>query len=303
MFENSPLVDLVVGRSSVRQRLLALLMDQSCGRLHLRELQRRAGTSPGTASRELARLVAAGLIEREAEGSQVYFRATTTPFATTLRSLLVSMPAPDFKPRPQRLTRLKPAVSATVSTAETTPIEVEPVALEPAQSARLALPVDPEPVEPEPVPLVSFEAKAIETKIIEPVHAESPAIDPPVSIAAAIAQASSIVRAATADPVGMRVARQLAEPLKDMYGKALRGFYLYGARAAGPAPADADVETIIVLERVERYGEELERTSHMYAALSHDFKLVVSRVFVEEQAWDGGPDGILPQVRSVAVTV
>jgi hypothetical protein len=275
-------------------------MDQSCGRLHLRELQRRAGTSPGTASRELARLVAAGLIEREAEGSQVYFRATTTPFATTLRSLLVSMPAPDFKPRPQRLPRLKPAVFATVSAAETTPIDVEPVAFEPA---RPALPIEPEPVEPEPVPLVSFEAKAIETKIIEPAHAESPAVDPPVSIAAAIAQASSIARAATADPVGMRVARQLAEPLKDIYGKALRGLYLCGVRAAGPAPADADVETIIVLERVERYGEELERTSHMYAAVSHNLKLVVSRVFVEEEAWDGGPDGILPPVRSVAVTV
>ena len=76
MFENSALVDLAVGRSSVRQRLLALLMDESCGRLHLRELQRRAATSPGTASRELAKLVAAGLIEREAEGSQVYFRAS-----------------------------------------------------------------------------------------------------------------------------------------------------------------------------------------------------------------------------------
>jgi hypothetical protein len=191
----------------------------------------------------------------------------------------------------------------------------EPVMIEPTQAAE---PVAPEPVasepvapdpampgqvEPEPVQPVSFEAKAIETKVIEPVHAESPVIEPPVSIAAAIAQASSIARAATADPVGMRVAGQLAEPLKAVYGKALRGFYLYGARAAGPAPADEDVETIIVLERVERYGAELERTSHMYAALSHDLKLVVSRVFVEEADWDGGAGGVLPAVRSEAVTV
>jgi len=179
------------------------------------------------------------------------------------------------------------------------PVQLEPVQLEPVQLE----PVQLEPVQLEPVQPVSFEAKAVETKVIEPVHAESPVIEPPVFIAAAIAQASSIARAATADPVGMRVAGQLAEPLKAVYGDALRGFYLYGTRAAGPASADEDVETIIVLERVDRYGAELERTSHMYAALSHDLKFVVSRVFVEEGFWDGGPDGVLPAVRSEAVTV
>ena len=170
MFENSPLVDLVVGRSTVRQRLLALLMDQSCGRLHLRELQRRAGTSPGTASRELARLVAVGLIEREAEGSQVYFRATATPFATTLRALLVSMPAPYFKPRPSRVPRMKPTAVETIpaagpetrsiavepalvaiETAAAQPVQlatIEPVMLEPTQAAG---PVSPEPAALEPV--------------------------------------------------------------------------------------------------------------------------------------------------------
>jgi predicted transcriptional regulator with HTH domain len=59
VFENSPLVGLVIGRSGVRRRILALLMDESTSRLHLREIQRRAGTSPGTASRELGKLVAA----------------------------------------------------------------------------------------------------------------------------------------------------------------------------------------------------------------------------------------------------
>ena len=79
-------------------------MDSASGRLHLREIQRRAGTSPGTASRERAKLVAAGLVEREAEGNQVYFRASTSPFATMLRSLLVAMPDPEFKPRPKPVT-------------------------------------------------------------------------------------------------------------------------------------------------------------------------------------------------------
>lgn len=88
MIENDSAIDLVVGRSAVRRRILALLMAGPEQRLHLRAIQRRAATSPGTASRELGRLVAAGLVEREAEGHQVYFRTTPSPFATMIRTLL-----------------------------------------------------------------------------------------------------------------------------------------------------------------------------------------------------------------------
>jgi DNA-binding transcriptional ArsR family regulator/predicted nucleotidyltransferase len=94
MLENNATTDLAMGRSSVRRRILTVLAQPET-RLHLREIQRRAGTSPGTASRELGRLLAAGLIEREAEGNQVYFRGATTPLATMLRSLLAgSVAAP-----------------------------------------------------------------------------------------------------------------------------------------------------------------------------------------------------------------
>lgn len=320
VFENNPLVDLAVGRSTVRQRLLCLLMDESCGRLHLRELQRRADTSPGTASRELAKLVAAGLIEREAEGSQVYFKASASPFATMLRSVLVAMPAPEFKPRPPRLPRTKAIpVAAEPETIELEAVELaaestmlDPIETQSAEPAAVAEPDAPAPdattvADPEPLALEAPSAEAqiaaAEPKIIEPVVVTAGPAEPPISIALAVSQAASKARAATADPVGLRVASQLADPMKSLYGNALRGFYLYGARALGPAPEDADVETIIVLDRVERYGAELERTSHIYAALSHDLKLVVSRVFVDEETWDGGPNGVLPLVRSEAVAV
>ena len=94
VIENISGVDLVVGRSTVRRRILALLMAGPERRLHLREIQRRATTSPGTASRELGRLVAAGLVEREAEGHQVYFQTITSPYATMIRTLLGVPAAP-----------------------------------------------------------------------------------------------------------------------------------------------------------------------------------------------------------------
>ena len=84
---------------------------------------------------------------------------------------------------------------------------------------------------------------------------------------------------------------------------ALRGVYLYGARAGGPAASDADVETIIVLDRVDHYGAELEKTSQLCASLSHEFRVLVSRVFVAEETWEGGPDGTLPALRTEAVAL
>ncbi len=65
----------ILGRSAIRVRILAMLVDISGERLHLREIARRAGTSAGTTARELRRLEDAGLVVREPEGRQVYFSA------------------------------------------------------------------------------------------------------------------------------------------------------------------------------------------------------------------------------------
>ena len=273
MFENSPAVELTIGRSSVRQRILALLMDEAGGRLHLREIQRRASTSPGTASRELARLVAAGLIERDAEGNQVYFRVSGSPMATMLRSLLVAMPAPvstrpPRMPRPRTVKASKPAAS----------LGSDSVAVSTAEEAARVFGVVP------PISDLPLGATGV------------PTTDPTAETAQPKASGSP-------DRVGLAVAGRFAESIRSIYGEALRGVYLHGARATGPASADADVETIVVLDRVEHYGAELERTSHICAELSHESQLVVSRLFVSEASWNGGLDGKLPSVRSEAVAV
>lgn len=271
MFENSAAIDLTVGRSSVRQCILALLMDEAGCRLHLREIQRRVGTSPGTASRELAKLVAAGLVEREAEGNQVYFRASTSPLATMLRSLLVAMPASEFGPRPRRLPRARPAKPAASAEIEAAP------ATGPAE-ALVATDATPRVVR---LGLWTQNRPEAETQEI----------------------ANGAAPAHPADPLGLDVAGRLAESMRSIYGEALRGTYLCGARAAGPAPADADIETIIVLDRVESYGAELERTSHICAELSHECKLIVSRIFVAEAVWTGDANGTRSSIRAEAVAV
>lgn len=66
---------LLLGRSKIRQRILALIMDAPERRLHLRAIARAVGTSAGTAARELGRLEDVGLVRRTREGNQVYFEA------------------------------------------------------------------------------------------------------------------------------------------------------------------------------------------------------------------------------------
>lgn len=74
MNENMP-ATVLFGRSKIRLRILALLIDAPEGRLHLRGIARVVGTSAGTAARELGRLEDAGLVRRTREGNQVYFEA------------------------------------------------------------------------------------------------------------------------------------------------------------------------------------------------------------------------------------
>jgi DNA-binding transcriptional ArsR family regulator len=302
VLENRSALDLTVGRSTVRQAILALLMDEPGSRLHLREIQRRAETSPGTASRELAKLVAAGLVEREAEGAQVYFRASNSPFATMLRSILLAMPSPEPGPRPRRVprpARTSATVSPTSGTADPTTATIASSAPIAATTPRRTDEAKPTAVAAAPAPLLEAEPHPA-PRVFEPVprqRAQAPSV--PVEGETDAPAAGSM----SPNALGLKVASRFAEAIKPIYGDQLRGVYLYGARAAGPADADADVETIVVLDRVDHYGAELEKTSQLCASLSHQYGVLLSRVFVSETAWEGGPDRAAPAVRSEAVAV
>jgi predicted nucleotidyltransferase/DNA-binding transcriptional ArsR family regulator len=264
VFENSASTDLAMGRSSVRRRILTLLAQPET-RLHLREIQRRAGTSPGTASRELGRLVAAGLIEREAEGNQVYFRAATTPLATLLRSLLTGLVA-------LRVDASAPAPEATIRDSMNL--------FKPTASGRI-----------EPANTVA----AATAEHAEPASARATATPPELVDEAAVGSPP--------DEIGLDVAARLAARIRPAYGERLLGIYLYGARARGEARPDSTVDILLVLDHVERYGEELELTSAACAELSLEESVVVSRVFVSESAWRTRSDGQLPAIRKEAVAV
>lgn len=70
---NTDLLDLLLG--DYRQRVLAQLLLQPDTSFHVRELARQTGTTPGTLTRELAKLTGVGLIRRATLGNQVRYQA------------------------------------------------------------------------------------------------------------------------------------------------------------------------------------------------------------------------------------
>jgi predicted nucleotidyltransferase len=74
----------------VRRRVLgALFMDPS-QELYLREVVRRVNLAPATVHREVVALSSAGILERRAEGRQVYYRANRgCPIFAELRGLVL----------------------------------------------------------------------------------------------------------------------------------------------------------------------------------------------------------------------
>jgi predicted nucleotidyltransferase len=91
--------------------------------------------------------------------------------------------------------------------------------------------------------------------------------------------------------------------LETLYGPRLKGVYLFGSYARGRQDSESDIDLLIVLDRVERYADEIDRTGPLISALSLDAGVSISRVIVSDAAWNASESGFLASVREDAVTV
>jgi len=99
----------------------------------------------------------------------------------------------------------------------------------------------------------------------------------------------------------MRVA--LIEGLRGLYAERLRQVVLFGSFARGEADAESDVDVLVILDRVDHYAAEVDRTGHLCSELSLEHGVTVSRVFVSEEEWRAGESAFLRNVRQEAVAV
>ncbi len=94
---------------------------------------------------------------------------------------------------------------------------------------------------------------------------------------------------------------ELKKGLMALYGTRLRGVYLFGSYARHEADRESDVDVLVVLDQISHYAGEVDRTSPLVSALSLQYGVSVSRVFVSEQDWSGRTTPFLANVRDEAV--
>lgn len=98
-----------------------------------------------------------------------------------------------------------------------------------------------------------------------------------------------------------RLLKELKEHLGRLYGARLKGVYLFGSYARGEASEESDVDVLIVLDRVESYSQEIDRTGEIISGLSLRFNITISRVFASEERWLTDQTNFFLNVREEAV--
>ena len=103
------------------------------------------------------------------------------------------------------------------------------------------------------------------------------------------------------DKTVREILRRLRRGLQSIYGDRLKGVYLFGSYARREAGEESDIDVLIVLDRVDRYSEEIEWTSELVSDLSLSFGKSISRVFVSEKRWREENTMFFVNVRDEAV--
>jgi predicted nucleotidyltransferase len=89
--------------------------------------------------------------------------------------------------------------------------------------------------------------------------------------------------------------------LRSLYGRRFRGAYVFGSYARGEQDPESDVDVMVVLDDILRYGAEVDRTSVLTSDLSLRFGVSISRVFVSDADWRKGATRFLLEARGEAI--
>ena len=78
---------------------------------------------------------------------------------------------------------------------------------------------------------------------------------------------------------------ELKQVLQKIYGGRFRGLYLFGSHARGEAVDESDVDVAIVIDDIDTYWNEIERTSHLVAELALKYGVSLAPVMLREREW------------------
>ncbi|MFN9176841.1 MAG: nucleotidyltransferase domain-containing protein [Synechocystis sp.] len=94
---------------------------------------------------------------------------------------------------------------------------------------------------------------------------------------------------------------QLKQDLSALYGDRLRHLTLFGSQACGDNQPESDIDVLVVLKSPVNPGEEIKRTGKIVAALSLDYDVVISCLFMDETHYQTRHSSLLRNVRQEGV--
>ena len=94
-----------------------------------------------------------------------------------------------------------------------------------------------------------------------------------------------------------RLLAEFKSGLNSIYGRRLRGVYLFGSYARDDQDSESDFDVLIVLESFASYAAEVERTGQLSSDLSLKYGVSISSVFVKEFEWIKAETPFLVNVR------
>jgi predicted nucleotidyltransferase len=100
-----------------------------------------------------------------------------------------------------------------------------------------------------------------------------------------------------------KLLRELKEGLIRLYGKRLKGVYLYGSYARGDFQDGSDLDVLVVLDDFERAPLELQFTDDLMGDLSLEYLITISPMFMREKEWLTADKPLLRNARVDAVAV
>ena len=99
----------------------------------------------------------------------------------------------------------------------------------------------------------------------------------------------------------LEIAARTRAELERMYGRRLRGVYLYGSAARGQLDLDSDIDIAVILDKIPSRFDEHERTSQLGSDISLAHNTVVLFFFAEERDFERGRFAIHRAIKSEGI--
>ena len=97
--------------------------------------------------------------------------------------------------------------------------------------------------------------------------------------------------------------REVKAGLERLYGDRLKGVYLYGSYARGEEDSESDIDLVVVLDQLDHYAAEVDRTGYLISEVSLKHGVSISRVFVALRDWSSREASFLVNAREEAIPV